>query len=102
MAEVQKQYGTVQKHAFIYSTYTPARVKNSREKSEPSFSGPITEVIFKPSLTLPLPAQHPQNQVQHKEGSNDDQGDKIDPGPPVTHCIIHLGDGSVDKNSPRA
>lgn len=37
-----------------------------------------------------LPAQHSQDQVEYKEGSKDDQTDKVDPRQLKAHCIIHL------------
>lgn len=37
-----------------------------------------------------LPAQHTQNQVENKEGSKDDQADKVDPRQLEAHRIIHL------------
>lgn len=37
-----------------------------------------------------LPAQHTQNQVENKEGSEDDQADKVDPRQLEAHRIIHL------------
>lgn len=37
-----------------------------------------------------IPTQHSQNQVENKEGSKDDQTDKVDPRQLEAHCVIHL------------
>lgn len=44
-----------------------------------------------PSLGFPLPAQDAQHQVENEEGAQQNEGDKIDPGPLVADGIIHLG-----------
>lgn len=42
------------------------------------------------SNTKHLPTQHTQNQVENKEGSKDDQANKVDPRQLKAHRIIHL------------
>lgn len=42
------------------------------------------------SKTAHLPTQNTQNQVENKEGSKDDQADKVDPWQLKAHRIIHL------------
>lgn len=42
------------------------------------------------SKTEHLPTQYTQNQVENKEGSKDDQANKVDPRQLKAHRIIHL------------
>lgn len=37
-----------------------------------------------------VPAENTENQVHHKEGSNDDHRDEVDPLPGITHSIFYL------------
>ena len=41
-----------------------------------------------------LPTEHTQNQIEHKEGAQQNEGDKVGPGPFVSYSIINLEDNS--------
>lgn len=81
-------------------------LENSLEESATSPNAKTNDVVFNqtpnhsfapyPLCAMPrsntehLPAQHTQNQVENKEGSKDDQADKVDPRQLKAHRIIHL------------
>lgn len=46
-----------------------------------------------------LPAEHPQHQVENKEGAKQDKADKVDPGPFVPNGIIYLARREADEAS---
>ncbi len=39
---------------------------------------------------LVLPAENSEDEVEHEEGSDDDEGDEVDPVPRVANRIVHL------------
>lgn len=45
-----------------------------------------------------LPTEHAQNQIEHKEGANQNQGNKVEPGPFISYGIINLQDNSGSAN----
>lgn len=40
--------------------------------------------------TIVLPAEHAEHQIQHEEGTQQNEGNKVDPGPFVPHGIVNL------------
>lgn len=50
------------------------------------------QTLERQKIIVVLPTEHAQNQIEHKEGTHQNEGNKVDPGPFITYGIINLKD----------
>lgn len=74
-------------------TQANAAVKNVyrfvRDQHTESTAIQVLRFLYQTRVVICLPAENTEDEVEDKEGSEDDQADKVDPWPGVAHRVIH-------------